>query len=375
MDQESIRRSFFLPRAASDQPAGAGGTATRAAAGEALSNAGFNLKIEIGGTCALLPSIDGKSMFVFLPSPRALPRIPGIPRHIPVVKFNLADVPGAEAVPFDSDGLWELQGEDLRIDVPGQPAEAALEIVGFERQDGKVRVPPLPSPARKEQLTPSFGWVSSVEEACERRGHQGAGRIAGEFLEPLLEDRHADLLGARLLLTTGRIRPHSFLQGTDATFVVCRYRPFNAVEKDARDHRQLVVASLMLEIPISGESVTFRSTSLRTGKSKHELVLRPSRPGADVNVIIMNEEAEAILGLDQPPPFDVDRGRIEDRIFEMYAAFCPGAEVLREQDLLPMPIASEFLAIPRELVDGMITGPLRGCVPCSPCQLGLPVSP
>ena len=365
MDAASLKRYFPEPRA------GRGVNALMADAQSSVMEApetqGFTLVVEFGGLCAFLPAQNGRAMYAFLP--KALQSGPGVLRHQSVLQFMTSDLAGTALGPSGASGLLKLHERDLRITFSEMSETPNLVIDGFDYGPNNLAVPPL---GRLPELSSHFGWVSSVEDACVKRGAPGAGVMDRRFLDASLSDEYADLLDARVALTTGTVGSFGFL-GKEDSVVIFRYRPFDEEENNPRDHRQFAASKVRLEVEVPSDFVRIESRDLRDPDDLEVLELRPS-PDPDrsitarreVRIVILNEEAEAILGLESPPNFKIGAPRTQDRIFETYAQLCPGARELEEKQQLPIPVAAAF----RRIENCKSKGPLHSTAPCSPLRVG-----
>lgn len=344
-------------------PRPAGGAVAPAAAVAAVprpnpAHAGFKLIIELGGLCVFLPAADGRSMFVFMPKPL---KRPGILEHQAVVQFLLSDVQGLQGAPLGVEGVWKLSGRHLEISSPGLDAQVqpSLEIAGFDYAnpdpDTRLRVPPIEDFL---DTMPHFGWVSSLRSACEARGTIGGGNLDRNFLNEPLDPARAAILDARMALTAGNIEVSDFLS-TEQGYLLYAYRPFGA-SPGPNDHQQFVAAEVRYELDVPDASVVLRAKSLSDPNLVETLTLAPSSLNRVLQIRIVNEEADAILGTAASVANDPLVPKEADRIFETFTQLCPGAQVLVQSSAVPIPIPLGVRAAKRG------PGPLHRSVPCSP---------
>jgi hypothetical protein len=306
---------------------------------------GFDLEIIFQGMCTFVPDPDGNKLWVLMRDRAS--RSGEVPPHAAAIRFPLASLaPGAPGL-----GLRMLNNLDVRIAGQGQEG---VRFKDFDVATGQARSA-SPSPD-------SFSWVSPLEEACSRRNLAGGGVIDRRFLRPHpeLSIQDANRLAARFLFTTGTVATAKLFT-LDGRILESTFRPPSESRGLAGDLLQPTAAMISLKTFIDADSVTFETTTLRTGTAATPLTLRPAGSGNTLRISIMNEEGESLVGLPGAPA-RLGAPRPQDRIFLSMFDFCRNPPKKAER---PMPIpertSTRFASFPRDIL-------LNAAPPCSPCR-------
>lgn len=205
-----------------------------------------------------------------------------------------------------------------------------------------------------------FCWVSSVGDAFRKRGISGA-RIRPGFKRNTLDAAHAVQLAARILLTSGAVRPTSFVREGDQ-LVVWRFRPEGDAGDNADDHEQFVASRVLLEMDVPAPSIRLVARDLVTGDEETIVELAPN--GAqEVRVVILNEESDEILGVGTPPQLELGTLRDSDKVFRSVLKLLEQGPKPEE---VPLPIAVDLLP-PSKSRRGKPV--VRNSPPCSPYRV------
>ena len=306
---------------------------------------GFDLEIIFQGMCTFVPDPDGNKLWVLMRDRAS--RSGDVPPHAAAIRFPLDSLsPGAPGF-----GLHLLKNLDVRI--AGQSQEG-VQFKDFDvATDQSLSGNPSPD---------SFAWVSPLEEACSRRNLAGGGVIDRRFLQPhpALAVQDANRMAARFLFTAGTAATAKLFT-FGGSILESAFRPPRENAESAGDLLQPTAATISLKTFIDADSVTFETTSLRTGRAAQPLTLRPSGSGNTLRISIMNEEGDSLVGLPGAPT-QLGMPRPQDQIFLSMFDFCRNPPEEAER---PMPIperaSTRFPSPPPEIL-------LNIAPPCSPCR-------
>jgi hypothetical protein len=303
---------------------------------------GFDLEIIFQGMCTFVPDPDGNKLWVLMRDRTS--RSGDVPPHAAAIRFPLESLsPGTPGF-----GLHRLNNLDVRI--AGQSRE------GVQFKDFDVATSQSLSGAPSAD---SFAWISPLEEACSRRNLAGGGVIDRRFLQPpALAVQDANRMAARFLFTAGTAATAKLFT-FDGQILESTFRPPRADAVLAGDLRQPTAATVSLKTFVDADSVTFETTTLRTGNAAQPLTLKPSGSGRSLKINIMNEEGDSLVGL-PGLPIQLGLARPQDQIFLSMFDFCRNPPLEAER---PMPIPERASTRFSSLPSGIL---LNIAPPCSP---------
>ncbi|MEA2599800.1 MAG: hypothetical protein QOF89_792 [Acidobacteriota bacterium] len=316
---------------------------------------GIELEVVFHGMCTFVPDYDNRRMWVFLIEGNQKEQsAKGVPLHASFIRFGADQL--SKKVPGNV--LMRLSHCRVEIDpIHDVPLEVACS-------DWKKRGCPKKIEERSEDC---FSWVAPVEEACAARGYPGGGELDIRFTEPLLSSQDRKLLGARFLLTAGRIATAS-LQSKDEKLLVSRFRPFGG-NLELTDLTQFTASSVKWVVKIPSQSVNLKTFDLKSGKALQSVTLSPRKRTRSVVIDVLNEEADFLVGLKSESPFIVGMPRPQDRGFETVYSVCSTPPDPEEQ---PIPVSERLVESPfGENRKGPI---VDGSPPCNPHRLELGIS-
>jgi hypothetical protein len=317
---------------------------------------GFKLIVNFKGICCFLPASDGLSMAVFLVNEGKKGDRKEIPAHSAAVRFPLARVRGISDVLENLNAVYLPANEEIRFTFDGDKEEVRnLAIAGF--RNGAIAEEPLKSP------TESLWWVLSVGDAC-RKCSLPEPKIDDLFNDKILDDDHAKVLSARLLLTRGWIKATQHIRHGDKNYVVWRLRPEIESNSD-KYHMQFAASVVQLECLIPAESLRITARDLRSNDERQVVELVPGGDGK-IEIDVLNEESDEILDLELGGQGKIEVGvlRGQDRIFKSVLKLLANPP---ESFDFPVPIAARFLP-PRDPKER--DGAVRTAYPCSPVRVG-----
>jgi hypothetical protein len=323
---------------------------------------GFTLNIYFEGLCGFVPfsrGSDFNSMWVLMPDRTQAPQSANQPPvHTPALVCDMADLQPPVAI---AQGLYflNLSGFDLRILPGGQPV--ASDSLVFQAYD--------PVHDRNigtgNDFNTSFDWVAPVHKAASGVGYDGGGVVRQElFHDPLQTGK--DVLGARLFANFGtvssaRLGAGSQAPGTAVQYIIWRFRAFRGAAAKGNLATRLA-SQILLSMPIAASFVELRATNWNDS-SVVSVKLAPAGGDDKVEISIVNEESDAILGTkENPAPFECGGARVKDRIFEAFFDLTANVQISAEERPMPVPSLLE------PLTSAAVTNPTAVSPPCSPAR-------
>ena len=320
----------------------------------------FPFRIRFGGLMAFVSRPDGKKAWAFLVEARRIFDEPGkevIPSHLAVARFDLGNLVAAQGFPNPGAGVWFMDGFDLRILPGGQPSQDSLKLVEFDLLEPDPELdfsdPAHPKPGRS-----SFAWVAPLRRSVPERPDDS--RIRPEFLDDKLSAQDAALLAARVHLNQGELGTSAFSTDSLGDTVVYRF----GEAKAATTHRQVFAAEVSLEMTVDSDFVELRGEKFNgTGSSSVKLAPPPGHGDSRVEVSIMNEECDQILGAPKHAEIlHVGKLRPQDRLFEEFFRLTKSGVV---PSALSLPVLDQLIRPNLPAAGGIAVG----SPPCSPAHM------
>ena len=311
----------------------------------------FQFRVVFGGFCAFAPFRNRKRMYVFLIDRRGRIENPlPVAPHFPIVRFDLDDLADTQPKSDVAVGVWQLNNFHLEFLPGGKLQPDALRYQCFDPGTDDHT-----SEASQHDHS-CFTNVVSLERACRGRDLPRPGELDPRFLTPRLAREQAELIAARFLINVGLVKAGG-VSSSDDSLVTWRFRPFLG-RTLSTDHRQLASASIEVEMDVKATFIDLKACDLETGSAQGNLRFRPRRQGNRVEIFVMNEEVDQIMGAPNLPAPVRGKPRLEDRIFESYAKLfvLPPSPVE-----MPIPVAAVFTSISG-------TAGAGGSPPCSPAR-------
>jgi len=319
---------------------------------------GFTLNVTFEGLCGFVPFKNNqgeiKSMWVLMPDRRAGTQSPYQPPvHTPVVRCDIGDLQHVDLEYLKCH--WYLDNYDLRILPGGQPvAQDSLQFRSYDpRYDENTGT----------DHDHSFAWLAPTEAACRGVEHAGGGIVRPDLVQANSPNA-GTALAARLFVNFGEVRVSSLgassaAEGSPLQYVLWRFRSF-AGSVDPRNLITRVASQVMLEMKIDTDYVELRAAKF-DGTAAPSLSLAPADPTKPVNISILNEESDAIVGAKEyPAPLEMGVPRVRDRVYEAF--FDLAQDVGMPSDERPIPVPSML----EPLNGGVVTIPTVVSPPCSP---------
>jgi hypothetical protein len=319
----------------------------------------FTFRIRFGGLLAFSPRLDGTKAWAFLVEASHIFLRPGlekIPSHLPFIRFDPNDLQqGVGNLPAATVGLAPLSGLDLRILPGGREVADSLVITKF---DPKKDVDFVLDPKNLRPDADSFAWVAPLKNSLP--SNPKATRIRPDLLADSLKPEDARSLATRIHLNHGELSTSEFSASRNGGNIVYRFRNPSA-PNGASDHRQLLAAEVALNMKIDDPFVEVRGMSF-DGTRQFSLAFQPPAGSSDnrVDVKIMNEESDTILGVPRPPEPLKPGPRPQDRLFELFFDLTVGGSAVPRGLVLPS----------IDEVRNPTNGVAVGSPPCSPARIG-----